>query len=44
MPSHIGFCNLGKGLVEGLMGYAHWNVFVPLPRVDSWEEVNQTLT
>jgi transposase len=38
------FCNLGKGnekgLVEGLVGYARRNVFVPLPWVDCWAELN----
>jgi transposase len=38
------FCNIGKGnekgLVEGLVGYARRNVFVPLPRVDRWAELN----
>lgn len=37
MPLHIGFCNLGKGLVERLMGYTYWNVFVTLPRNQPWE-------
>ncbi len=38
------FCTLGKGnekgLVEGLVGYARRNVFVPLPWVDCWAELN----
>jgi len=38
------FCNIGKGnekgLVEGLVGYARRNVFVPLPWVDCWAELN----
>jgi transposase len=41
------FCNIGKGnekgLVEGLVGYARRNVFVPLPRVDCWAELNISL-
>ena len=41
------FCNPGKGnekgLVEGLVGYARRSVFVPVPRVDTWDEVNESL-
>jgi transposase len=37
------FCNIGKGnekgLVEGLVGYARRNVFVPVPWVDCWAEL-----
>lgn len=43
----IEYCNPGegheKGLVEGLVGYIRRNVLVPVPRVDSIEELNQTL-
>lgn len=42
------FCNPGeaheKGLVENLVGYVRRHVFVPLPRVSSWEELNALLT
>lgn len=38
------YCNAGqgheKGLVEGLVGFIRRNVFVPMPRVDSFEELN----
>lgn len=41
------FCNPGegheKGLVEDLVGYSRRNFLVPIPRVDSWEELNQLL-
>ena len=41
------FCNPGegheKGLVEDLVGYSRRNCLVPIPRVDSWEELNQLL-
>jgi transposase len=41
------FCNPGeaheKGLVENLVGYLRRNVFVPVPRVESWEELNRLL-
>ncbi|MFP4482817.1 MAG: IS21 family transposase [Thermovirgaceae bacterium] len=41
------FCNIGKGnekgLVEGLVGYARRTVFVPVPHVDTWNEVNESL-
>jgi transposase len=32
-----------KGKVEGLVGYARRNCFVPVPRVASWEELNERL-
>jgi transposase len=32
-----------KGKVEGLVGYARRNFFVPLPRFAGWEELNQHL-
>jgi transposase len=32
-----------KGKVEGLVGYARRNFLVPLPRVNSWEELNERL-
>jgi transposase len=32
-----------KGNVEGLVGYARRNFLVPVPRVGSWEELNQQL-
>ena len=38
------FCNIAagheKGLVEGLVGLARRNIFVPIPRIDSIEELN----
>ena len=38
------FCTIGKGnekgLVEGLVGYARRNVFVPVPWVDCWAGLN----
>ena len=41
------FCNIAagheKGLVEGLVGWARRNIFVPLPRVDTIEELNNEL-
>lgn len=41
------FCNPGegheKGLVENLVGYARRNFLVPVPRVSSFEELNQLL-
>ncbi|RME45543.1 MAG: IS21 family transposase [Chloroflexi bacterium] len=32
-----------KGLVEGLVGYARRNWFVPLPECDTWDELNAYL-
>ncbi len=32
-----------KGKVEGLVGYARRNFLVPVPRVASWEELNERL-
>ena len=32
-----------KGKVEGLVGYARRNFLVPVPRVASWEELNEQL-
>jgi len=41
------FCNIAsgneKGLVENLVGYARRNCMVPVPRVASWEELNDKL-
>lgn len=41
------FCNPGqgneKGLVESLVGWARRNILVPVPRVNSFEELNQLL-
>ena len=41
------FCNIAsgheKGLVEGLVGWTRRNIFVPVPRVDSIEELNTEL-
>ena len=41
------FCTPGeaheKGLIENVVGYARRNFLVPLPRVSSWEELNQHL-
>jgi len=41
------FCNLGegheKGLVENLVGFIRRNVFVPLPQVKGYEELNDLL-
>ncbi|MDP3063816.1 MAG: IS21 family transposase [Chloroflexota bacterium] len=42
------FCNPGegheKGLVENLVGYARRNFLVPVPEVESFEELNTLLT
>lgn len=51
LSAHYGFeavfCNPAsgneKGLVEGLVGYIRRNVCVPVPRVDSMEELNAAL-
>ena len=32
-----------KGKVEGLVGYARRNFMVPIPRVNSWDELNAHL-
>ena len=32
-----------KGKVEGIVGYARRNFMVPIPRVNSWEELNEQL-
>ena len=41
---HVDFCNISagheKGLVEGLVGWARRNIFVPLPRVETMDELN----
>lgn len=41
------FCNVGrpneKGVVERLVGYIRKNFLVPIPRVASWEELNNHL-
>lgn len=41
------FCNTGevheKGLIENLVGYIRRNVLVPIPKVQSWEELDQLL-
>lgn len=41
------FCNVGrpneKGVVERLVGYIRKNFLVPVPRVSSWEELNDRL-
>jgi transposase len=41
------FCNPGKGSekggVENLVGFVRRNVFVPVPGVSGWEELNQRL-
>lgn len=41
------FCNLRKshekGLVENLVGYSRRNFLVPIPRVESWAELNHLL-
>jgi transposase len=38
------FCNPGKGnekgLVEGLVGWARRNILTPIPKANSWDEVN----
>jgi transposase len=42
------FCNVArpneKGVVERLVGYIRKNFLVPVPRVSSWEELNDRLT
>lgn len=51
LSAHYGFdalfCNPAegheKGLVEGLVGWARRNILVPIPRVDSLEELNLLL-
>lgn len=51
LSAHYGFeavfCNPAsgheKGLVEGLVGYIRRNVCVPIPQVDTLEELNQRL-
>lgn len=51
LSAHYGFeavfCNPAsgneKGLVEGLVGYIRRNVCVPIPKVDSMEELNRAL-
>ncbi len=51
LSSHYGFdavfCNPAegheKGLVEGLVGWARRNICVPVPRVESIDELNQLL-
>ena len=51
LAAHYGFeavfCNPAsgneKGLVEGLVGYSRRNTCVPVPRVDTIEELNQML-
>jgi len=44
---HSRFCNPRegheKGLVEDLVGYCRRNFLVPVPRVGSWQELNQHL-
>lgn len=41
------FCNIAagheKGLVEGLVGWARRNIFVPVPRVETLEELNEEI-
>jgi transposase len=41
------FCNPGegheKGLIENLVGYIRRNVLVPIPEVQTWEELNRLL-
>lgn len=48
LSAHYGFepvfCNIEKGLVEGLVGFSRRNFCVPLPRVKSMEELNNTNT
>jgi len=43
----MNFCNPGKGnekgLIENLVGWSRKNMFVPVPRVESIEELNQKL-
>lgn len=51
LSAHYGFdalfCNPAagheKGLVEGLVGWARRNILVPVPRVESIDELNQSL-
>ena len=51
LAAHYGFeptfCNVAsgneKGLVEGLVGFSRRNFCVPLPRVETMEELNQNL-
>ena len=51
LSAHYGFdavfCNPAegheKGLVEGLVGWARRNILVPVPRVDTLEELDRTL-
>jgi hypothetical protein len=51
LSAHYGFdalfCNPGegheKGLVEGLVGWARRNILVPVPKVDSLQELNLLL-
>lgn len=51
LSAHYGFealfCNPAegheKGLVEGLVGWSRRNILVPIPRVDSLEELNDLL-
>lgn len=51
LSAHYGFdalfCNPAegheKGLVEGLVGWARRNILVPVPRIDSLEELNALL-
>lgn len=44
---HADFCNIAegheKGLVEGLVGWTRRNIMVPVPHVDSMEELNGML-
>ncbi len=41
---HCDFCNISagheKGLVEGLVGWVRRNIFVPIPRVNTIDELN----
>ena len=41
---HCDFCNISaaheKGLVEGLVGWVRRNIFVPIPRVDTIDDLN----
>lgn len=51
LSAHYGFdalfCNPAegheKGLVEGLVGWSRRNILVPVPRINSLEELNQSL-
>ena len=51
LAAHYGFtpvfCNVAsgneKGLVEGLVGYARRNFLVPVPRIESMDELNAML-